>query len=153
MITILPIIYGLAAGLSLYAALNHLLVGLRQRPRNQTHLAFSLMTFLVAGMIIADAGYRMSTTLERAALTLDIGISLTALALAVFLWFVANYTGFRPRRFLVIVSLILVLLSALNLLLPNGPDAGGPVPRALGRKGDRPRKLKKKVEKSGARFF
>jgi two-component system nitrate/nitrite sensor histidine kinase NarX len=120
MITILPIIYGLAAGLSLYAALNHLLVGLRQRPRNQTHLAFSLMTFLVAGMIIADAGYRMSTTLERAALTLDIGISLTALALAVFLWFVANYTGFRPRRFLVIVSLILVLLSALNLLLPNG---------------------------------
>ncbi len=67
MITVLPIFYGLAAGLSLYAAINHLLVGLRQRPRNQTHLSFSLMTFLVTGMIIFDAGYRLTGTIEGAA--------------------------------------------------------------------------------------
>ena len=120
MITVLPILYGLAAGLSLYAALNHLLIGLRQRPHNRTHLAFSLMTFLVAGMIIFDAGYRLASTLEGAAVALDIGISLTAFALIAFLWFVANYTDFQPRIFLVVMSLLFFVVGILNLLLPNG---------------------------------
>lgn len=120
MITVLPIFYGLAAGLSLYAALNQLLVGLTQQPRNQTDLSFSLTTFLVAGMIIFDAGYLLATTTEGAAFALDIGISLTDLALVAFLWFVGSYTGFQRRHFLLGMSLLLLFLSVLNLLLPNG---------------------------------
>lgn len=118
--TILPIFYGIAAGLCLYASLYHLLVGLRQRPLNRTHLAFSLMTLLVTGIIVADGAYRLATTLEGIALALQIGITLTAFVLIAFIWFVAEYTGLRPRLFLWIMSLLFLLVGILNFILPAG---------------------------------
>ena len=118
--TILPIFYGIAAGISLYAALNHLLVGLRQRPFNRTHLAFSIMTFLVAGIIVADGAYRLATSLEGIALALQFGITLTAFVLIAFIWFVAEYTGVQPRLFLWIMSLLFLVVGILNWILPAG---------------------------------
>jgi len=118
--TIFPFIYGIAAGLCLYASLYHLLVGLRQRPFSRTHLSFSLMTLLVVVMIMFDAAYRLATTLDNIFLALDFGITVTAFVLIVFLWFVSNYTSVKPRLFLWIVSLGLAIVGILNLLLPSG---------------------------------
>jgi PAS domain-containing protein len=120
MMTFLPVFYGIAAGLCLYASLYHLLVGLRQRPLSRTHLTFSLMTLLVTGIIVADGAYRLATTLDGIALALQIGITLTAFVLIAFIWFVAEYTGLRPRLFLWIISLLFLLVGILNLVLPAG---------------------------------
>lgn len=118
--TLLPIIYGIAAGICLYASLYHLLVGLRQRPFSHIHLSFSLMTIIITGMILCDAAYRLATTLDAVYWALDIGITLTAFALIVFLWFVSNYTGVRPTLFLWIMTVGLAVMGIVNLILPGG---------------------------------
>jgi two-component system nitrate/nitrite sensor histidine kinase NarX len=116
--SILPFIYGIAAGISLYSSAYHLFVGLRQKPNNRTYLLFSLLTFLIAGVILTDGGYRLATTDEQILSLLRFGISLTGLALIVLVWFVASYTAVQPRLFLVVLSLVWGVLVLTNQLSP-----------------------------------
>ncbi|UCC54149.1 MAG: PAS domain S-box protein [Anaerolineaceae bacterium] len=115
---ILPFVYGIAAGISLYSSAYHMFIGLRQNPHNRSYLLFSLLTFLIAGVIITDGGYRLASTNEQILTLLRIGISVTGLALIVLVWFVAAYTAVQPRLFLVVLSLVWAVLVLINQLSP-----------------------------------
>ncbi len=117
---LLPIFYGLVAGICLYAAVFHLLVGFRQQPYNQTSIIFSILAFFVTATIILDGFYRLAITVASAQLALDIGISLTAFSLIAFLWFIASYTSIKPKRFLWVMSGFFIFAGILNLILPYG---------------------------------
>ncbi|KPK13370.1 MAG: hypothetical protein AMJ56_01995 [Anaerolineae bacterium SG8_19] len=118
MIAVLPIAIGIMAGIGLYASAYHLLVWLRQQPRNPTNIIFAFLILTVTGQILADGITRMSSTLSLAVFSFKIGISLAALTVIVLIWFIAFYTRVKPRRFLVGLTAITSVVAVVNLALP-----------------------------------
>jgi hypothetical protein len=69
---------GIVAGIGLYASVYHLLVGVRQHPRNPINIIFALLILPVAVQILADGITRMSGTLSLVVISFKIGITLAA---------------------------------------------------------------------------
>ena len=86
-------------GIMAFAAVHHLLIGIR-RPAERVHLLFAGMCVLAA--VWAGMGVPLYTTVHtetfvsamQARLVLGNGVGIFLI------WFLAYYTGVRPRRFL-----------------------------------------------------
>jgi two-component system, LuxR family, sensor kinase FixL len=115
---LIPLLYGLA-GVCCYAGLHHLLVACR-RPVQRTHLLFALLCLAVAFHVVAKAGaYHADSAQALVALRRwEASWGLTFFALLP--WFVAEYTGIRPRGLLAALSGIFMVVLAANLVLPYG---------------------------------
>ncbi len=115
---LVPVLYGVS-GICAYAALHHGLIAQR-RPVQRSHLLFALLCLMVALYVIAKAGaYRADSAQALVALRrweVSFGLSF----FAIFPWFVADYTGVRPRGLLAILSVFFMSIFVANVVLPYG---------------------------------
>ncbi len=104
-------------GIAAYATVQNLVIGL-SRPRSLPHLLFSLLCFesivftlfRMASLTASDpASYLLSTRHE---------LSIIALFLATFPWFVAEYTGIRLTSLLRLLTFGFMLMLAANQVSP-----------------------------------
>lgn len=107
----------LLSGICAYAAVTHLAAGLR-RPRDRVHLLFAVMSITMALFGVANGlGYQAATVAE-AGRALKWGLGVAALFFMLFPWFIAAYTGLRPKRLLAGYSVLMAGLLAVNFLQP-----------------------------------
>lgn len=115
------VILGAGAGISSYAGVTHLLIGLARRPRDRTHLLFALLALSAAGYTLAVLGLHTAASVADYVVILKYVWAPTALtSILSLMWFVGFYTGIRPRGFLLAMSLWFVLILILHLSLPFG---------------------------------
>ena len=104
---------------SYYAGLHHLLIAGR-RPVRRTHLLFALLCFAVAFHVIAKAGAYHADTAQALVGLRRWEVSWALVFFALLPWFVAQYTGIRPRWLLGALSGIFVVVLVANWVLPYG---------------------------------
>lgn len=107
------------SGFCAFAAIHHSLAAVRRRV-NRLHILFALASITTAGLIMARAGaYGAETAYELVAMRRWEITSFCLFAIS-YLWFIADYTGIRPRKLLLSLSAFFVLLLAVNLDQPYG---------------------------------
>ncbi len=115
------LILGISAGIAGYAGMTHLLIGAARRPRDRTHLIFGLLSSAIAVHTLMVLALHTAASTAAYVVILKYGFGSTSFAsILSLMWFVAHYTGVRPRRFLLAMSLWLGLVFALHLSLPFG---------------------------------
>jgi signal transduction histidine kinase len=115
---LLPVLYCLA-GFCAYAAVHHGLIALG-RPAERTHFLFALLATAVTLYVIAGAAaYRADSALTLVAMR-RWQVSLAMVIFGVLPWFVGFYTGVRPHRLLVGLSVSFAVGLVANLALPYG---------------------------------
>lgn len=106
-------------GVSLLAAVNHLLIGLR-RPLDGTHLLFGLICILTP----VYAGFRLinhlAETIPEFVFTHTVRISVVLIFFMVFPWFTALYTGVKPQRLLLAFNFFFAVMLVANIFRPYG---------------------------------
>jgi diguanylate cyclase (GGDEF)-like protein/PAS domain S-box-containing protein len=107
----------LLSGICAYAALTHFTAGAR-RPQDRTHLLFAGMCALTALHGLANGLGYQATTVADATLALKWGLGAAMLFFAVLPWFIAEYTGLRPKRLLIAYSVLLPGFFVLNAVQP-----------------------------------
>jgi two-component system cell cycle sensor histidine kinase/response regulator CckA len=107
------------SGLCAYATLNHLSLALR-RPPDRPHLLLAGMCLVLAILGISGAAAYQSFTISDFVPLLKWNISLILVFFIFFIWFFAVFTGLRPRRWLLLATLLFAVLIPVNLLQPYG---------------------------------
>lgn len=114
-ITSLYVIVGIIG----FAALNHGLAFINKRASG-FHRIFALMAMVLMGHILCRIGaYRAETAYELVLLRRWEVFFLCFFAIT-FIAFIAEYTGFRPRKFIIAINGFWIMLFIINLLVPYG---------------------------------
>ena len=103
----------LLSGVCLYAFCMHLVVGLR-RPRNPVHLSFAAVCLTTGGLGIASAIVGKTTDPVSFLAAMRWSVFFGALTYFTQTWFVAIYTGIKPKWLLYPMSGIYMLSVAVN---------------------------------------
>ena len=106
-------------GITLYAAYHHAQLARHHAIRN-LHALFAGLCLIIACLLFAKTQAYGVTTAKALVEWRRIDVSVSFAFFAVFPWFVAEYTGVRPRWFLISFSAVITLLLIPNLLLPYG---------------------------------
>jgi len=107
------------SGICAFAAMHHSLAAIRRRV-NRIHNLFALLCLVIMALLLAKAGaYQAHTVPELVALRKWEG-SAVCLFFMLFPWFIAEYTGVRPRKLLLGLSAFWAMMFAVNLSLPYG---------------------------------
>lgn len=115
---LVPSLY-VMSGVCAFAALHHGLA-VMQRRVSQTHLLFAALCAVVMAYILVRAGAYQAQTVEALVALRKWEVVGVSLIFAIFAWFIAGFTGVRPRRFLLALSVFWGLILAANLILPYG---------------------------------
>lgn len=115
---VIPVLY-LLSGICVYATITHLSIALR-RPLNHVHMLFAGMCLLIALFGLSEAAVYQAQSVAEAMRLQKVSMVEISLFFMLFPWFVAVYTGLRPRVFLVGSSLWFGLLIVVNLTHPYG---------------------------------
>jgi PAS domain S-box-containing protein len=114
----LPALY-LISGVYAYSALNHGLSVLRNKT-NLNHLLFAILCLLAMAFNLLRAGAYQAQTLHALVELRRWEVSAGCMFLSLFPWLIANYTGVRPRRLLIVLTVFWPAIIAVNLILPYG---------------------------------
>lgn len=114
-ITTLYVIVGIIG----FAALNHGLAFISKRA-SSCHRIFALVAIVLVGHILCRIGAYHSELPGELVLFRRWEIVFTCLFVILFIAFVAEYTGFRPRKFTIAMTWLWAVLFAVNLFLPYG---------------------------------
>jgi PAS domain S-box-containing protein len=109
----------LTSGVCAYAAAHHALAA-RHRPSTPLHPLFALLSLTIMGFVLAKAGSYQASSVDGLVLSRQWEITFLSGFFAVLPWFIAEYTGYRPRWLLRALTLVWCLLLAANWLLPYG---------------------------------
>jgi PAS domain S-box-containing protein len=115
---LIPTLYT-CLGITLYAAYHHAQLA-RHRAIRNLHALFAGMCFFISCLFFAKTQAYSVTTAQALVEWRRIDVSSAFLFFAIFPWFVAEYTGVRPRWFLISFSTAVGLLLIVNLSLPYG---------------------------------
>jgi PAS domain S-box-containing protein len=115
---LVPSLY-VMSGICAFAALHHGLA-VMQRRVSQTHLLFAALCGVVMAYILVRAGAYQAQTVEALVVLRKWEVVGVCLIFAIFAWFIAGFTGVRPRRFLLALTVFWGLILAANLILPYG---------------------------------
>ncbi|MDP2827256.1 MAG: ATP-binding protein [Sulfuricellaceae bacterium] len=107
------------SGVCAFAALHHGLAVLRRRV-NRIHLLFALLALAIMGLVLARAGAYQAQTAEALVAMRKWEVAAVCVFFSLFPWFIAEYTGIRPRKLLLGLTAFFVLMFALNLIQPYG---------------------------------
>jgi diguanylate cyclase (GGDEF)-like protein/PAS domain S-box-containing protein len=105
------------AGLCGFAALNHLFIAVR-RPLDRVHLLFAVMCLLTAVFALSHVKTLTAATVAEYLPALRWNLSVVIVFLALFPWFIAEYTGTFPQPLLAGFSALYLVLLAINLTHP-----------------------------------
>jgi two-component system sensor kinase FixL len=106
-------------GIYAYSALNHALAYLR-RQVNHYHVLFALLCLLIAAFTLARAGAYQAQTAQALVELRRWEVMSAGLFLAIFPWFIAEFTGIRRPRLLIGLTIFWSLIISANLVLPHG---------------------------------
>ena len=124
---------GLAAGVSVEAAVSHGMVGLTRRPRDGTRIAFAVAAAAVAvGAVAVVAMYSADSAEAHAAIMKWLLFPASTVWTVAVVWLVAFSTDVRPRRFL---SALTAAFAAM-LVVDLAPAPGTPSRRGRGAAAD-----------------
>lgn len=112
----IPSLY-LLAGISAYAALFHLIIGLR-RPFDHTNLVFASMCLAIVVYAILNASTMQAADLARFVLSLKWNISVIIVFLGLFPWFIALYSERQQRIVPSGLAALMIMLFVINLTQP-----------------------------------
>ena len=115
---LVPALY-LVSGLCAFAVLHHGLAAL-QRRANRIHLQFAGLSLFILVLLLAKAGAYQAQTPEALVSLRKLEGAAITLVFALFPWFVAEYTGIRPRRLLLGMTTFWVMIFVVNLSVPYG---------------------------------
>ena len=119
---LVPTLYAMS-GVCALGALHHGLAVMRRRVR-QVHLLFAMMCLAIMALILAKAGGYQAQTVTALIALRKWEIAAICVFFVLFPWFVAGYTGVRPRKLLFGLTAFWVLIFAVNLILPYGVQFG-----------------------------
>ncbi len=88
------------SGVCAFAALHHGLAVMQRRRGNRIHLLFALLSVLIMAMILAKAGAYQAQTAQALVVLRKWEVSAICLFFVLFPWFIAEFTGVRPRKLL-----------------------------------------------------
>lgn len=115
---LVPSLY-IMSGVCAYAALHHGLA-VMQRRVSQTHLLFAALCGVVMAYILVRAAAYQAPTVEALVALRKWEVVGVCLIYIIFPWFIAGFTGIRPRRFLLAMSVFWGLILVANWILPYG---------------------------------
>lgn len=115
---LVPTLY-VMSGICAYAALHHELAATRRRV-NRIHHLFALLSLVVGAYILARAGAYQAHTAQELVAMRRWEISLVCIFFSLFPWFIAEYTGIRPRKLLLGLIVFFASIFIVNLVLPYG---------------------------------
>lgn len=115
---LVPTLY-VMSGVCAFAALHHGLA-VMQRRVSSIHLLFAGLSLTIMALILAKAGAYQAQTAEELIALRKWEISAICLLFMVFPWFIAGYTGVRPRKLLLGLSVFWIVIFVVNLRLPYG---------------------------------
>ncbi len=119
--SVIPVALGIAVGISLFAGLLFLIIGLSRRPRDWTNVTFALMSLSIAGNTISVLAIHTARSVDEYVTVFKFGFGLTALMVIITLmWFVAFYSEVKPRFFLLGMSLWFTFIIVLHIIFPCG---------------------------------
>ncbi len=90
------------------------------RRANRIHIQFAVLSLFILVLVLAKAGAYQAQTAEALVSLRKLEVSAISLLFALFPWFIAEYTGIRPRKPLLGFTAFWVLIFAANLSLPYG---------------------------------
>lgn len=114
----IPTLY-VISGIYAYSALNHGLSVLR-RQANLNHLLFALLCLLAMAFNLSRAAAYQAQTAQALVEMRRWEVSAGSIFLSIFPWLIANYTGIRPRRLLLVLTVFWPAIITVNLILPYG---------------------------------
>ncbi len=113
-----PLLYCLA-GFCAFAVIQHALIAAHEA-WDRAHLMFAVLAFSMLLFVVADAaGYRSVDALAFVELR-RWQVTFAMMLFCALHWFVAFYSGFRPRAVLLLMTLFFASGVILNLALPYG---------------------------------
>ena len=115
---LIPTLYAMG-GVCAFAALRHGLA-VMQRRVSPLHLLFAGLSLAMMVLILAKAGAYLAPTVQELIALRKWEISAVSLVFMIFPWFVAGYTGVRPRKLLLGLSVFWIVILIVNLSLPYG---------------------------------
>jgi len=115
---LIPTLY-LMSGVCAFAALHHGLAVVQRRV-SQLHLLFATLCVVVMAYILIRAGAYQAQTVESLVMLRRWEVVGVCLVYMIFPWFIAGFTGVRPRRFLIAMTIFWSLILAVDLTLPYG---------------------------------
>ncbi len=115
---LVPTLY-VMSGVCAFAALHHGLA-VMQRRVSPIHLLFAGLSLTIMALILAKAGAYQAQTAQDLIALRKWEISAVSLLFMVFPWFVAGYTGVRPRKLLLGLTVFWIVIFIVNLRLPYG---------------------------------
>jgi len=115
---LIPTLY-VMSGICAYAALHHGLA-VMQRRVSQVHLLFAALCAVVLAYILVRADAYQAVTAESLVMLRRWEVVGVCLIYMIFPWFIAGFTGVRPRWFLIAMTVFWILILAVNLILPYG---------------------------------
>jgi hypothetical protein len=89
-------------GIYVYSALNHALAHLR-RQVNRSHFLFALLCLLIAAFTLARAAAYQAQTAQALVEMRRWEVMSGSIFLALFPWFIAEFTGIRRPRLLLVI--------------------------------------------------
>jgi hypothetical protein len=113
---IIPSLY-LLAGIMTYASAHHFTYAIRP-PRDRMQMLFAGICLLLASFIILLAGTYQADSLIEFIWFLRRNIAGILLFFSLFPWFIALFTGIRPKPLLVSLNLLFAVLFVVNLVQP-----------------------------------
>jgi hypothetical protein len=121
MMNVIPVALGIAVGISLFAGLLFLIIGLSRSPRDWTNVTFALMSLSIAGNTISVLATHTARSVDEYVTAFKFGFGLTSLLVTISLmWFVAFYSEGKPRFFLQGMSLWFTEIIVLHIIFPFG---------------------------------
>jgi len=106
-------------GIYVYSALNHALAHLRRQAKRY-HLFYALLCLLIAAFTLARAAAYQAQTAQALVEMRRWEVMSGSIFLALFPWFIAEFTGIRRPRLLIILTAFWSLIIVVNLILPYG---------------------------------
>lgn len=104
-------------GVCLYAAINHFAATL-QRPRNYVHLYFACLCLAVSILVFNQIRMYQADSLATFIDALRWNLDFILVSFILLPWFIAGYSGVRPKIFLFGITTLLAALLVINQLSP-----------------------------------
>lgn len=107
------------AGLCLAFGVLYVFTGVRRPSQRRLNLLFGFFAFAYGGAIMTARAAFMSDTIGRFAVAVRISTAIAAVGFALLIWFVATYTGVRPRALLWTVTGAFTIVGLAAIFAPD----------------------------------
>ena len=107
------------AGLCLAFGVLYLFIGVRRPSDRTVNILFAFFALAYAGAIIAARSAYLADTLDAFAAASRVSAFFSAIGFSLLMWFVAAYTGARPRVLLWIITGAFAIVGAASIFFPD----------------------------------